>query len=53
MMLTLIFIFRVSDGIIAPDYEPEALAVLAKKKGGKYCVLKVTQTNKQTIFVPC
>lgn len=32
---------EVSDGIIAPDYEPEALEVLQKKKGGKYCVLKM------------
>lgn len=32
---------EVSDGVIAPGYEPDALAVLAKKKGGKYCVLQV------------
>jgi phosphoribosylaminoimidazolecarboxamide formyltransferase/IMP cyclohydrolase len=32
---------EVSDGIIAPGYAPEALDVLAKKKGGKYCVLQV------------
>lgn len=32
---------EVSDGIIAPGYEPEALAILQKKKGGKYCVLQV------------
>ena len=31
---------EVSDGIIAPDYEPEALAILQKKKGGKYIILK-------------
>jgi phosphoribosylaminoimidazolecarboxamide formyltransferase/IMP cyclohydrolase len=31
----------VSDGIIAPGYEEEALKILAKKKGGKYCVLEV------------
>ena len=30
-----------SDGIIAPGYEPEALAILEKKKGGKYCVLQM------------
>ncbi|XP_030828511.1 bifunctional purine biosynthesis protein PURH [Strongylocentrotus purpuratus] len=35
---------EVSDGIIAPGYDPEALAVLAKKKGGKYCVLKMDPT---------
>lgn len=32
---------EVSDGIIAPGYTPEALDVLSKKKGGKYCVLEV------------
>ncbi|CCC70672.1 hypothetical protein NCAS_0F01880 [Naumovozyma castellii] len=32
---------EVSDGIIAPGFEPEALAILSKKKGGKYCVLQV------------
>lgn len=32
---------EVSDGIIAPGYEEEALQVLSKKKGGKYCILKV------------
>jgi phosphoribosylaminoimidazolecarboxamide formyltransferase/IMP cyclohydrolase len=32
---------EVSDGVIAPGYSPEALDVLSKKKGGKYCVLEV------------
>ncbi|KAJ7249505.1 bifunctional purine biosynthesis protein ade10 [Mycena haematopus] len=32
---------EVSDGIIAPGYSPEALDVLSKKKGGKYCVLQI------------
>ncbi|KAI8641721.1 phosphoribosylaminoimidazolecarboxamide formyltransferase/IMP cyclohydrolase [Parasitella parasitica] len=32
---------EVSDGVIAPDYEPEALEILKGKKGGKYCVLKM------------
>jgi len=32
---------EVSDGVIAPGYEPEALEVLKKKKGGKYCVLQM------------
>ena len=32
---------EVSDGIIAPGYDPEALEILSKKKGGKYCVLQV------------
>ncbi|KAG0703664.1 AICARFT/IMPCHase bienzyme-domain-containing protein, partial [Suillus ampliporus] len=32
---------EVSDGIIVPGNSPEALAVLKKKKAGKYCVLEV------------
>ncbi|OZJ05438.1 Bifunctional purine biosynthesis protein ADE17 [Bifiguratus adelaidae] len=32
---------EVSDGVIAPDYEDAALEILRKKKGGKYCVLKM------------
>ncbi|KAI9497500.1 phosphoribosylaminoimidazolecarboxamide formyltransferase/IMP cyclohydrolase [Zychaea mexicana] len=32
---------EVSDGVIAPDYEPEALEILKAKKGGKYVVLKM------------
>ena len=32
---------EVSDGIIAPGYSPQALEVLGKKKGGKYCVIQV------------
>jgi phosphoribosylaminoimidazolecarboxamide formyltransferase/IMP cyclohydrolase len=32
---------EVSDGIIAPAYEPEALALLSAKKGGKYAVLQI------------
>ncbi|MBR6296125.1 MAG: phosphoribosylaminoimidazolecarboxamide formyltransferase [Treponema sp.] len=32
---------EVSDGIIAPDYEPEALEILKAKKKGGYCVLKI------------
>jgi phosphoribosylaminoimidazolecarboxamide formyltransferase/IMP cyclohydrolase len=31
---------EVSDIIIAPDYDPEALEILSAKKGGKYVVLK-------------
>ena len=29
-----------SDGIIAPGFEPEALEILKAKKGGKYIVLQ-------------
>ncbi|XP_010884395.2 bifunctional purine biosynthesis protein PURH [Esox lucius] len=32
---------EVSDGIIAPGYEEEALRILSKKKGGNYCVLQM------------
>lgn len=32
---------EVSDGVIAPGYEPDALEVLKKKKAGKYCVLQM------------
>ncbi len=32
---------EVSDGIIAPGYEPEALAILKKKKGGQYRILQI------------
>ncbi len=32
---------EVSDGVIAPSYEPEALALLQKKKNGKYVVLQI------------
>ena len=35
---------EVSDGVIAPSYEPAALEVLAKKKGGKYLVLQMDET---------
>ncbi|RUS78921.1 hypothetical protein EGW08_013299, partial [Elysia chlorotica] len=32
---------EVSDGVIAPGYEPEALEILKKKKNGAYCVLQM------------
>ncbi|CAI4046099.1 hypothetical protein N7582_003728 [Saccharomyces uvarum] len=32
---------EVSDGVIAPGYEPEALKILSKKKNGKYCILQI------------
>ncbi|KAI0793851.1 bifunctional purine biosynthesis protein ade10 [Fomes fomentarius] len=37
---------EVSDGIIAPGYSKEALEVLTKKKGGKYCVLQIDPAYK-------
>ncbi len=32
---------EVSDGVIAPDYEPEALRILRAKRGGDYRVLRI------------
>ena len=32
---------EVSDGVIAPGYEPAALEILSKKKKGAYCVLEI------------
>ena len=32
---------EVSDGVIAPGYEPEALEILMSKRGGKYNVVKI------------
>jgi phosphoribosylaminoimidazolecarboxamide formyltransferase / IMP cyclohydrolase len=37
---------EVSDGVIAPAYEPEALEVLKKKKQGKYAVIQVDPAYK-------
>lgn len=34
---------EVSDGVIAAGYEPEALDILKKKKGGKYMVLQMDE----------
>jgi phosphoribosylaminoimidazolecarboxamide formyltransferase/IMP cyclohydrolase len=33
---------EVSDGIVAPGYTPEAMAILLQKKGGKYIILQAT-----------
>merc|ERR1712048_550372 len=38
---------EVSDGIVAPDFEEEALEILRKKKGGKFIILKADPS-----FVP-
>ena len=32
---------EVSDGVIAPDYTPEALEILKSKRKGTYCVIKI------------
>ena len=34
---------EVSDGVIAPGYNDDALEILSKKKGGNYCVLRVRE----------
>ena len=33
---------EVSDGIIAPDYTPEALEILKAKRKGTYCIIKMS-----------
>ncbi|XP_043852345.1 bifunctional purine biosynthesis protein ATIC [Dromiciops gliroides] len=37
---------EVSDGIIAPGYEEEALKILSKKKNGNYCILEMDPCYK-------
>lgn len=32
---------EVSDGVIAPGYEPAALEILKSKRGGSYCVIEI------------
>uniref|UniRef100_T1PF22 Bifunctional purine biosynthesis protein ATIC n=1 Tax=Musca domestica TaxID=7370 RepID=T1PF22_MUSDO len=47
---------EVSDGIIAPGYEPAALEILKKKKNGAYCILEMdpnyepSALERKTIF---
>ena len=42
---------EVSDGIIAPSYDKEALKILTQKKGGKYIVLMMDKTYKNSDLV--
>ena len=42
---------EVSDGIVAPSYHEDALEILRKKKGGKYCVLQVCNVFYAASFV--
>ena len=37
---------EVSDGVIAPGYEPEALEILKSKRKGTYCILKMDENYK-------
>ncbi|MBI5834859.1 MAG: phosphoribosylaminoimidazolecarboxamide formyltransferase [Armatimonadetes bacterium] len=47
---------EVSDVVVAPDYEPEALEILRAKKGGKYVVLRMDPSyqpptlDRRTVF---
>lgn len=41
---------EVSDGVIAPDYDPEALEILRKKKGGKYLVLQIDESYEPPVM---
>ncbi|MGQ9832967.1 MAG: phosphoribosylaminoimidazolecarboxamide formyltransferase [Candidatus Villigracilaceae bacterium] len=41
---------EVSDGVIAPDYEPQALEILRKKKGGKYLILQIDPSYEPTLM---
>jgi len=41
---------EVSDGIIAPGYEEDALEILKKKKGGNYCVLTMDPLYEPTLM---
>ena len=40
---------EVSDGVIAPAYEPEALEILKKKKQGKYAVIQFDPTYEPQV----
>jgi len=44
---------EVSDGIIAPGFEPEALALLQNKKGGSYVILQVDSSIVSTETIEC
>lgn len=37
---------EVSDGVIAPDYDDEALEILKSKRKGTYCILKIDESYK-------
>jgi len=40
---------EVSDGVIAPAYEPQALEILKKKKRGKYTVIQINPTYEPSV----
>ena len=37
---------EVSDGVIAPGYEPEALEILKSKRKGTYCIIRMDENYK-------
>lgn len=41
---------EVSDGVIAPDFDPEALKILQAKRGGKYLLLKIDPTYEPPVM---
>jgi phosphoribosylaminoimidazolecarboxamide formyltransferase / IMP cyclohydrolase len=41
---------EVSDGVIAPAYEPEAVELLRKKRGGRYVILQVDSSYEPPAF---
>lgn len=47
---------EVSDGVIAPGYDPDALEILKKKKSGKFCILQMdpryspSEKERRTLF---
>ena len=41
---------EVSDGVIAPGYEPEALEILKTKKKGNYNIIKIDPAYKPCIL---
>jgi phosphoribosylaminoimidazolecarboxamide formyltransferase / IMP cyclohydrolase len=40
---------EVSDGVIAPAYDPEALEILKKKKQGKYAVIQIDPAHEPKV----
>ncbi len=41
---------EVSDGVIAPGYDPEALAILKSKKNGNYCVIAIDEAYEPELI---
>lgn len=41
---------EVSDGVIAPGYSEEALAILSSKRGGKYAVIQIDPNHRPALI---